>query len=154
MTSELPPSLDELIAQSRAVTADALAGIDASREQLAQMYREQRAEREAAQQAHAQRARSGELGPEQRRLQERIDLGQTDLVEVMEGRDESPEAAAFRTTVAENGAAFAAAVEEQLETDALAGRADPRAAVQDTVEELRAMVAQLSVLEQEISRGQ
>lgn len=54
----------------------------------------QRAEH-AAKQATA--ARAGELGPEWRKLQQRIDMNETTLEDVFSGKDESPEARALLT---------------------------------------------------------
>lgn len=46
--------------------------------------------------ARAERARAGELGPEWRAVQARIDLGQTSLEAVFSGEDESPAAQQLR----------------------------------------------------------
>ncbi|KQO95843.1 hypothetical protein [Leifsonia sp. Leaf264] len=46
----------------------------------------------------ARAARSGELGPHWRAVQQRIDLGQTTLADVMSGADDSTAARALRTS--------------------------------------------------------
>lgn len=76
----------------------------------------QRAEHQAKQ---AEAARSGDLGPEWRKLQQRIDMKQTTLEDVFSGKDESPEARVLLTksqrTLAEVGEHLADEQEEESE---------------------------------------
>ena len=61
--------------------------------------RRDRAEEEAekkADEARAEKARAGELGPKWQEIQKRIDQGKTTLSDVFNGNDDSPEARALR----------------------------------------------------------
>jgi hypothetical protein len=135
------PSLDELLAEVRAEAAVAIAAMDAERAGLEQEARAERAARDAAVEQFAERARSGELGPEQRRLQERFDLGESSWDAVISGADSSPEAGAVRLQVDRNAAEASDALAQAIEEGRLAGRPDPRAEAFDSFAELRALVA-------------
>lgn len=88
--SEIPPIPDvsTLLAELRAATDEVrttATSIAAERETLAREVAETEDRRTAA-------ARRGELGEDWRRLQARIDVGQTSLAAVLTGEDTSPEA--------------------------------------------------------------
>jgi len=153
-TPQNEPSLAELLAEVRTATSEAVTEMAGIQAEFAAVAAEQRAEREAAEHERAEKARSGELGAEQRRLQERIDLGQTDWGAVVSGIDDSPEAAELRGQLDRNAQAFAQAVDEHLEGEQLAGRPDPRAELFDVVGELRATLAELAAQASEERRGQ
>src|SRR5690349_1884655 len=109
---------------------------------FAEEAQQQRAELEAAVADHAERARTGELGPEQRRLQERVDNGETTWGAVLTGADGSLEAVEARAAVDQGAADYDAALDAQLEIDRLAGRPDPRADAVDALAILRAAAAE------------
>ena len=67
--------------------------------------RREQAREEAGKEADEQRAekaRSGELGPEWQKIQKRIDKGETTLVDVFTGEDPSPEAQRLRDRASKN----------------------------------------------------
>lgn len=57
---------------------------------------------EEADEERAERARSGELGPDWQRIQKRIDEGKTTLLDVFTGDDSSPEAQKLRDQASAN----------------------------------------------------
>lgn len=63
----------------------------------------------------ARAARNGELGPEWRRIQVRMDAGQTNLGRVFAGQDDSPEAQVLLRRVVERSAGMREQLEEYLE---------------------------------------
>lgn len=143
MTQGQEPTLAELLAQSRAFTAEAVAEMDSAQAEMARALEAERADRLASEQQRAERARAGELGPEQRRLQERIDMGQTSWDAVLAGEDGSPEAAAVRTGIAAQAQSFAAEMDEAMNAERVAGREDPRVELAVTFTRLRETVAEL-----------
>lgn len=136
-------TLEELLAESRAFAAEAVAEMAGARAEMERALVAERAERQTAEQRRAERARSGELGPEQRRLQERIDMGQTSWDAVLAGEDDSPEATEVRSGIARNAQAFSAELDEAMNAERVAGREDPRVALADSFARLRASVAEL-----------
>ena len=154
MTSPQEPTLQELLAQTRAAVGEAMSEMQQFQAEFARDFATEHAAREEAERDRAEKARSGELGPEQRRLQERIDSGQTSWQAVVSGADTSPEAAETRTQFDRAGEAFTAALAESLDNDQLAGRPDPRAEILATFAELRAAVADIQAQDQENRRGQ
>ncbi|MGQ0625132.1 MAG: hypothetical protein ACT4PP_10865 [Sporichthyaceae bacterium] len=149
------PTLADLLAQAGAAADEAIAGMAELAAELTQLGQTQRAEREAAEAKRAERARAGELGPEQRRLQERIDLGETSWGAVLSGADTSPEAATVWTAVSTNLDAFTADVEAGLESERLAGRSDPRSELIEVFAALKSTVAEALVMQNEENpRGQ
>jgi hypothetical protein len=153
-TPQDEPSLQELLAQTRVAVGEAMTEMQQFQREFAQDLVTERAAREAAERDRSEKARSGELGPEQRRLQERIDRGQTSWQAVVSGADTSPEAAETRTQLDRAAETFTAALSESLEGDRLAGRPDPRAEILATFAELRAAVADITTQDQENRRGQ
>jgi hypothetical protein len=82
------PDLRALVRQIREATDAAVAAgaeVEAERQALART-------REAEDQRRAEAARAGELGPDWRVLQRRIDNGSTSMAAIMTGHDDSPEA--------------------------------------------------------------
>ncbi|MGQ0631849.1 MAG: hypothetical protein ACT4P1_12470 [Sporichthyaceae bacterium] len=157
MTSGLggEPSLAELLAEARAAADDAIAGLAELNAELTHLGQAERAAREAAEAKRAERARAGELGPEQRRLQERIDLGETSWGAVLSGSDQSPEAGAVWTALSTNVETFTASVEAGLQAERLAGNGNPRAELIEVFAELKSTVAQLLATQNEENpRGQ
>jgi hypothetical protein len=71
-------------------------------EQMARLDEAEEAMRAEADQARAERARAGELGPEWRVVQGRIDLGQTSIEAVFSGEDTSLEAEKLRQLATRN----------------------------------------------------
>lgn len=142
MTQGPEPSLAELLAEARAVTAEAIGELNQARVGLEQEARTERAARDAAIEQFAERARSGELGPEYRRLQERFDLGESSLEAVFSGVDSSPEAGAARTQLDRNASEFAEAMDQAMAEERLAGRPDPRAEAVSAFAELRTLAAE------------
>jgi hypothetical protein len=95
-----------------------------------------------ADERRAEAARRGELGPEWRRLQARIDLEETTLEEVFDGTDTSPEAEALR---AQASVRLRATV-EQLEAEAAVDPTapNPRADAAEALSELQRQIEQLT----------
>ncbi|WP_019874652.1 hypothetical protein [Sporichthya polymorpha] len=153
-TPQNDPSLQELLTQVREAVSEASAEMRQFQVEFVQEQEAARRERDEAEQERAEKARSGELGPEQQRLQERIDAGQTSWEAVVSGADTSPEAAETRTQIDQGAEAFTNALAESLDNDQLAGRPDPRAEILETFAQLRAAVAQIAAEDQEMRRGQ
>lgn len=63
---------------------------------------EERAEEQRADEERAERARNGELGPDWRAVQQRIDLHQTTLEDVFSGADETTAAQTLRGRARDN----------------------------------------------------
>ncbi|WP_182112014.1 MULTISPECIES: hypothetical protein [unclassified Actinotalea] len=82
------PDVTALLADLRAATASVRA-VAAQQEQERQAFAAQTARQE---EERAKAARAGELGPDWRTLQQRIDLGQTSLAAILAGADEHPAA--------------------------------------------------------------
>lgn len=113
------------------------------------------AEREEEQQAdeeRAERARRGELGPEWRTVQQRIDLNQTTLEDVFSGVDETSAAEALRATARKNLARVRELWEEQSDDDKAeptpydlvsAARADSAAHLRAAQERIQAVLAEV-----------
>ena len=78
------PGLSNMFEQLRSVVEDF--------ERMEEESARQAQAREEADEARAEKAQSGELGPECQRIQKRIDQGQTTLLDVFTGKDTSPEA--------------------------------------------------------------
>ena len=73
----------------------------------------------------ADAARSGALGPEWRRIQQRIDMNETSLQDVFSGADESPEAKSLMANSQRNLAEFGERLAEEREEDDETGLGDP-----------------------------
>lgn len=82
------PDVGELLAGLRAATSQVRA-VAAEQEQE---RRALAAENARADEERARAARAGELGPDWRVLQQRIDLGQTSLAAILSGQDDHPAA--------------------------------------------------------------
>lgn len=82
------PDVGELLAGLRAATAQVRA-VAAEQEQERRVLA---AENARADEERARAARAGELGPDWRVLQQRIDLGQTSLAAILSGQDDHPAA--------------------------------------------------------------
>lgn len=96
---------DDLAAQARAMIAelqDSLAEIRATTGEILQEAAAQQAEDTARDEERARHARAGDFGPDWRRIQERIDRGETSLGAVVRGGDQSAEAEALRETSIDN----------------------------------------------------
>ena len=96
--STIDPQVAELIAAMREAREEVLAtgqSIAMERQDLAEQGREADEER-------ANAARRGDLGPQWRIIQQRIDHHQTTLAAVLSGEDLSPEAEAIRDIQAAN----------------------------------------------------
>lgn len=148
------PSLQALLAQTRVAVGEAVAEMRQFQQEFAQDLVTERTAREAAEEERAEKARSGELGPDQQRLQERIDSGRTSWSAVVSGADTSPEAAETRTQIDQAAETFTDALAQSLDNDRLAGRPDPRTEILATFAELRAAVADIQAQDQENRRGQ
>lgn len=152
---EMDPTLAELIGESRAAAAQAITELAELRQEVTSMAAAERAAREAAEARREERARAGELGPEQRRLQQRIDLGETSWGAVLSGADTSPEADAVWTSLTINMDAFTDQVEAGLATERAAERPDPRAELIVTLAGIRATVSDMLAQQNEGNpRGQ
>lgn len=91
--------IDDALAQARRAIEQMAAIRDEIEADLDEMIREQATsepDREQDDEDFAHRARSGELGPDWKVLQRRIDLGQTTRDDIVMGRDQSHEAQAVR----------------------------------------------------------
>lgn len=153
--SGIEPSLPELLAQARAAVAEAVTDMTEMRMSIQADAQEQRALRDTALEEHARRARSGELGTDQQRLQERIDLNETSWSAVISGTDPSPEAEAVRAQTDRNAESYSDAVDAALETERAAGRPDPRAEALAGLSELRqAALAAIAEHGEGTTRGQ
>ena len=146
MTTPQPSleDLEELRALTSALRAEAVAELGAVSAELAAIAVEQRAERDAVMEQFAEKARAGELGDEQRRLQERMDLGQTSWGALADGSDDSPDAVAVRVQVERGAERAVTELEEYYSAERAAGRPDPRQELADTFTELRVLVAGLA----------
>lgn len=76
--------------------------LDALNRELEKQVEAEKKAAEAADDKRAERARSGELGPEWKKLQARIDSGQTSLEQVFSGEDTSHEAQEVRRIAQRN----------------------------------------------------
>lgn len=88
------PGLSNMFEQLRSVVEDF--------ERMEEESARQAQAREEADEARAEKARSGELGPEWQRIQKRIDQGQTTLLDVFTGKDTSPEARSLQAQASKN----------------------------------------------------
>lgn len=107
MTAGTPASFDQAGAP--------VSPLDRIRAAVEEIERRSRAEqaRDAERTAQlAAAARRGELGPEWRTVQTRVDRGETTLHDVFTGQDSSPAAAALARRSRENVAALAATARE------------------------------------------
>lgn len=139
MTQPAEPSLGELIEQARAATASAVADMGTALQEVQRESQALRAEWARDDERRAEQARAGELGPTVRRLQERVDLGETTWGAVISGADDSPEAEEARRQAASNSDEVAREIDAALSAESAEGRQDPR-------EELLASMAQLRAL--------
>jgi len=101
---------DGLLVEARAMLADLAQDLEDIRALNAEVLTTAAAELEedaARDEERARRARRGELGPDWRRLQERIDRGETSLGAIAQGLDDSWEAQEVRTHTIDNLAASA-----------------------------------------------
>lgn len=144
MTGGPEPSLAELLAEIEALGQAKLGALNEALAEVAVEVQAQRAEFADEAARDAQRARSGELGADMRRLQERVDLGQTSWGAVISGADASPEAASAREQTARNAESFASAVDAEFAAEREAGRTDPRSGAVDALARLRAFAADVS----------
>lgn len=135
------PDLAELLAATQALVEETVAGATVTTSQFARLAAEARAGRERAQAEHADKARTGELGSEQRRLQDRIDLRETSWDAVVRGEDPSPEAAHVRADIERRSDEMVAAADTTLaEQTREPGVVDPREELQATFAQVRATV--------------
>ena len=127
---------------------EALAELHASVEEVRAMTRREGEElRELREQfarqdeERAEAARRGDLGPQWQRLQRRIDLGETSVLAVLTGEDDSSDADALRATAMENARTLAVMQEDELDDE------DPThetfAAVRQDQAELQALLAEI-----------
>lgn len=127
---------------------EALAELHASVEEVRAMTRREGEElRELREQLarqdeeRAEAARRGDLGPQWQRLQRRIDLGETSVLAVLTGEDDSSDADALRATAMENARTLAVMQEDELDDE------DPThetfAAVRQDQAELQALLAEI-----------
>lgn len=97
------------------MSVDPMARIRAAVEEI-----ERRSRRDADRDARrgtelAEAARRGDLGPDWRRVQQRVDRGETTLADVFGGRDASPEAAALVRRSREQLATYAGVARESAD---------------------------------------
>jgi hypothetical protein len=120
------------------VNPDPLARIRAAVEEMERRSRAT-AERDAARGTEiADAARRGDLGPQWRTVQQRVDRGETSLDDVFSGRDSSPEAVALARRSRENLSRMSEVVQADDDVrDARAELADARARVTGTVSPAR-----------------
>lgn len=109
----------------RARLEQARATIASSLEEYQESQRASATQREEAQEAQAAAARTGKLGPEWTKVQQRIDLQQTTLEDVFSGKDDSPEARALLATSRQTLTLVSEELEEQAEKDEEAGTPNP-----------------------------
>jgi hypothetical protein len=136
------PEVQALLAQIREATAAAretAAEVQAERLALARRTAEHEERRAAA-------ARDGELGPDWRVLQQRIDAGRTTLADVLTGRDGSPEAGRVLDGAMERLVELRGELQEAERTSDPAAPESPAAVLRRTAEaadELRRSVARI-----------
>lgn len=90
---------DDILAEAHSALAELRSALDEVRELTAHIIdegREQYAEDDERDERRAQAARRGDLGPDWRTLQQRLDRGETTLGAIARGGDDSPEADAVR----------------------------------------------------------
>ena len=131
--SEVREALAELhasVEEVRAMTRREGEELRELREQLARQNEER-----------AEAARRGDLGLQWQRLQRRIDLGETSVLAVLTGEDDSSDADALRATAMENARTLAVMQEDELDDE------DPThetfAAVRQDQAELQALLAEI-----------
>lgn len=112
-----------------------IAAITAQFEALQKETAPQRAEQQEKQ---AAAARSGSLGVEWQKVQQRIDMNQTTLQDVFNGTDESAEATALRAKSQHNLEEFGKKLAEDAEDDPAA--TDPAAELRGMAENFAARV--------------
>lgn len=125
--------LDEVIHRAQAALrrqeseiADVLKGVERAKSLTARARVEierERTQDAADRRSEEARARTGELGPERRALQRRLDADQTSWAEVLSGRDEHETAVAYREAV---GISARKVVDRLREEDAEWGEAFDR----------------------------
>lgn len=152
MTQPNEPSLAELIEQARAATAAAVGEMGEAMTQVEAESRSLRAEWAREDERRAEQARSGELGPNMRTLQQRVDLGETNWSAVISGADGSPEAAVARQEAVSNSDGLAADIDAKLTAEGSEGRGDPREELLATLADLRA-TALGAIAEHGVSQG-
>lgn len=94
--------LQRALAESRRTTREATVRLQAVTAQIRRdhaAFREESSERRAA---RAKAARDGASGHDARRLQERIDAGETTMEDVVNGRDHQPSAVLARQSIVRN----------------------------------------------------
>ena len=117
------PGLQAALAESRQQAREATASLRQLAAHLSSerdKFRAQSARRIQEIQAEARR---GQLGPEQERLQRRVDAGETTWRDIASGADDDPSAVVARGHLAENFAAL----REELEEDPAFQEADEAA---------------------------
>lgn len=131
--SEVREALAELhasVEEARAITRREGEELRELREQFARQDEER-----------AEAARRGDLGPQWQRLQRRIDLGETSVLAVLTGEDDSSDADALRATAMDNARTLAVMQEDELDDE------DPThetfAAVRQDQAELQALLAEI-----------
>lgn len=103
-------TFQEKLAHMLRVMQEQSAALEASRAEHAAAFAE-------AEKTRAEAARTGELGPEWRIVQRRIDTGQTTFNDVFSGVDTSSEAEKLRSMARRNLAQLRAAWEDAVEDD-------------------------------------
>lgn len=120
------PGLQAALAESRRTATEATRSLRQLAAHLAAERDKFGAESAQRRQALARQARAGELGPDQQRLQRRVDAGEMTWADVAAGRDTDPAAIAAREHLGES----LARLRDELEDDEafLEADADARAA--------------------------
>jgi hypothetical protein len=103
--------------QERARLDEVLMRMNALVAEIEEEIRASEAEGEREDEERAKAARAGELGPDWRKIQQRIDLGETTLADVLGGVDETLEARNIRATAAANLTAWGEQLRERLVED-------------------------------------
>ena len=127
------PALQAALAESRRQAAEATRALRQVAAQLAAERDRFKAESAQRRQVLEHQARTGELGPDQERLQRRVDAGETTWTDVASGRDTDPVAVAARAHLDRSLAALRDELdldEEFLEADVEARAAQQRIAAE------------------------
>ncbi len=94
----------------------------------------------------ARLARRGELGPEWQRLQQRIDLGETSMTDIVSGLDTSAEATSVRHRARDKAAELYAEQVAALESDQPSELASTMTATRAEIDKLRSAMEQAVAL--------